>query len=78
MDRRFASELGKARRLLEQASIILERLVEGLESDAPENADEPLQAIIAAIDGIRALEDEGDEEQAPRQGTMTTRPSKRT
>jgi hypothetical protein len=66
MDRSQITELGKARRLLEEASIILEDLVKGLESDAPEmdmleNADEPLLAIIAAIDGVLALEDEREE-----------------
>jgi hypothetical protein len=71
MDRSQLTELGKARLLLEQASIILEDIVQGLESDAPEmdaleSADEPLQAIIDAIDGILALEDgreeKGDDE----------------
>jgi hypothetical protein len=66
MDSSQITELGKARRLLEEASIILEGLVKGLESDAPEmdaleSADEPLLAIIDAIDGILALEDGREE-----------------
>jgi hypothetical protein len=67
MDRfQVSGELGKARRLLEQASTIIEDLVEGLASEAPEmdtlqTANEPLQAIIAAIDSILAFEDEREE-----------------
>jgi hypothetical protein len=69
MDRSQITELSKARRLLEEASIILEGLVEGLESDAPEldmleNADEPLLSIIAAIDDFLALEDGREEKGA--------------
>jgi hypothetical protein len=73
MDRSQITELGKARSLPEQASIILEGLVKGRESDAPEmdmleNADEPLLSIIAAIDDVLALEDgreeKGDDDEA--------------
>ncbi len=62
---RFTDELDKARALLAEAKTIIDNLEDTSDSvdmSVLENADEPLQTIIDAIDNILLFEEEREDE----------------
>jgi len=71
---RFTDELDKARALLAEAKTIIDNLEDTSDSvdmSVLENADEPLQTIIDAIDNILLFEEEREDEDEGAQAEET-------